>query len=99
MFVGPLRFPILGSYFWLLLKNWNFPQYPIQEWAKKYGPFFGMYVGDYPCLMTCDYDTCKEVLNRLEFDGKPKLYAAQLRALDKELGKKFVSRPVYFSFI
>lgn len=63
------------------------PHLPFQRWTKKYGPFYGMWVGDYPCLMTTDYDTVKEVLNRPEFDGKPPLLSAQARAFGKDLGK------------
>lgn len=78
--------PLWGSYIFLLLENWNFPQFPCQRWGEKYGNFFGMFLGDFPCLVATDYDTVKEILVRPEFDGKPKLEVAHTRAFDKDLG-------------
>lgn len=87
MYLGPPRLPIWGTYAISLLLNWNFPHFPFQNWAKKYGNIFGMYFGSLPCVVTCDYETCKEVLNRVEFDGKPDLVAARLRNINqKQLG-------------
>lgn len=68
--------------------NWNFPHIPFKKWAKKYGNIFGMYFGDIPCIVACDYETVKEVLNRPEFDGKPDIFGARIRNVNvnKKLG-------------
>lgn len=87
LFSGPPRLPLYGSYGLSLLLNWNFPHFVFQKWAKKYGEVFGMYIGDFLCVVVNDYDTCKEVFNRIEFDGKPDIVAARTRNIgNKKLG-------------
>ncbi|GLV45150.1 Cytochrome P450 304a1 [Carabus blaptoides fortunei] len=88
---GPIRLPLWGSYLFMLWENFNFPQMAVMKWAKKYGSVFGCYLADFPTVFVCDYETCKEVLNRPEFDGKPDIMNARLRTVGKQnLGIFFI---------
>lgn len=78
---GPIRLPIWGSYLFCLWENFNLPQVAVLKWSKKYGNVFGCYLADFIAVFVCDYETCKEVLNRPEFDGKPDLMNARLRTI------------------
>lgn len=95
-FLGPIRLPIWGSYPLSLMINWHFPHFVFQKWAKKYGQVFGMYIGDFLCVVTNDYDTCKEVFNRVEFDGKPDIVAARTRNIGFQQLGKFYFCYLYF---
>lgn len=81
---GPIRLPLWGSYLFCLLENFNFPQVTLLRWAKKYGSIYGMYLGDFPTVIVSDNETCKEVLKRIEFDGRPELFALRLRTVGQQ---------------
>ncbi|GLV43688.1 Cytochrome P450 304a1 [Carabus blaptoides fortunei] len=91
---GPIRLPVLGSYLFCLLENFNFPQVTLLRWAKKYGSIYSMYLGDIPTVIVSDNEICKEVLNRTEFDGRPDMFATRIRNVGlQKLGIFFTDGP------
>lgn len=68
---GPKGLPILGS----AVDTWDVPkQYMLlQEWAKKYGPFYKLYIANKLVLILGDYKTIQEALVKQGdiFAGRP----------------------------
>ncbi|XP_053691403.1 probable cytochrome P450 304a1 [Sabethes cyaneus] len=89
---GPPRFPLLGSYGILLMINHLHLHKAVAKLRRFYGTnILGMYLGSFETVYVSDYDTAKEVLNRVEFDGRPNLFLALLRE------KNFKRRGIFFT--
>ena len=86
---GPLRFPLWGSYWFLLWGDYKFPYKTALYYTKKFkSKIIGLYLGSQYTIVVNDYDTVKEVLSRKEFDGRlHEIYVTRARTYGKKLGK------------
>lgn len=80
LIVGPPRIPLLGSYGFFLLLNYN-NLYKAIGWLCKFykTDVLGFYVGEYLVVATNSLDATKEAMNNPNFDGKPSLKLAAMR--------------------
>lgn len=89
---GPPRIPFLGGYAIMLMINY----WHIHKAATKLCEFYktkilGVYLGSFPTIIVNDLAIVKEVLNRVEFDGRPNLFLARMRE------KNFQRRGIFFT--
>ena len=72
---GPPRYPIIGSMLNPAFKNpWS--SKPNMLWGvlnlqKQYGDTIGLYVGDIPGVVICDFEDIKTVFNTDEASARP----------------------------
>ncbi|XP_052890445.1 probable cytochrome P450 304a1 [Anopheles moucheti] len=89
---GPPRFPLLGSYPFLLALNYNHLHRAAAMLTKLYKTkLVGLYLGPHPAIVVNDHDTVREVLQRSEFDGRPDLFLARLR------DEQYARRGIFFT--
>ncbi|KXJ73478.1 hypothetical protein RP20_CCG015763 [Aedes albopictus] len=89
---GPPKLPLLGGYAIMLMLNF----YHLHRAANKLCEYYktkmlGIYLGSFPTIIINDFGTVKEVLNRVEFDGRPDLFIARMRE------KNFLLRGIFFT--
>ena len=72
---GPPRYPIIGSMLNPAFKNpWSSKPsvfWGIRNLQKEYGDTIGLYVGDFPAVVLCDYEDIKTVFNTDEASARP----------------------------
>ena len=72
---GPARYPLVGSMLDPAFKSpWSGKPnmfWGVMELQKVYGKIIGMYVGNIPTVIFCDYDDIKVVFNMDEASGRP----------------------------
>ncbi|KAK4881097.1 hypothetical protein RN001_004416 [Aquatica leii] len=67
---GPPRLPLWGNYWFLLREDYYFTHRSTALLAQRYNTnILGLYLRG-PTVITCDYESCKEVLTREEFYGR-----------------------------
>lgn len=88
---GPPRLPILGSYPYLLLLNYNHIHKAV-DWLCKYykTDVLGLYAAHFPTVVANTTDTAKILLNNQSLDGKPGLKLAQIRDPEFVVRGKFM---------
>ncbi|KAL1456966.1 hypothetical protein WDU94_001646, partial [Cyamophila willieti] len=88
---GPLWLPVLGGYlqFSRLLSKFKYHYLVANHYARIYGRVVGLRLGRDRIIVVSGFKTCKEVLMREEFDGRPNGYFFTLRALGRRLGSLF----------
>ncbi|XP_058811722.1 probable cytochrome P450 304a1 [Topomyia yanbarensis] len=90
--LGPPRFPLIGCYGILLMINWRHLHKAVAKLCQYYQTsILGMYLGDFGTVYVNDFDAVKEVLYRVEFDGRPDLFLARMRE------KNFQRRGIFFT--
>ncbi|XP_001867634.2 probable cytochrome P450 304a1 [Culex quinquefasciatus] len=77
---GPPRLPLLGGYGIMLMINYKH-LHKAAAWLSNFynTKLVGIHLASYPSILVNDYDTVKEVLTRVEFDGRPDLFLGRLR--------------------
>lgn len=89
---GPPRLPLLGGYGIMLLINYRHLHKAATKLCEYYKTkILGVYLASYETIIINDFDIIKEVLNRVEFDGRPDLFLARLREKD------FLLRGIFFT--
>ncbi|XP_066586643.1 probable cytochrome P450 304a1 [Prorops nasuta] len=86
------RLPILGSYPFLLWRNYNFPHFSIPYYTKKYkSKIISLYMGNTFTIVANDYKSIKEIFTKEEFDGRvTDTDVIMERAFKKQLGIFFI---------
>ncbi|KAL0267472.1 UNVERIFIED_CONTAM: hypothetical protein PYX00_009729 [Menopon gallinae] len=84
---GPVRLPIWGSYLHVLWEDFAYPFKAFENLKYKYNaPIIGCYLGSSPTIVANDYATCKAILSKPEFQGRPEAFPVQFRMFGKQLG-------------
>lgn len=90
LFTGPIRIPICGSYLHVLWENFKYPHLAFERLKSKFkSPVIGLYLGGLYTVVANDYESCKEVLTRPEFQGRVEAFPVQFRTFDQKLGNIF----------
>nr|ARG41840.1 cytochrome P450 CYP304A1 [Bactrocera dorsalis] len=94
---GPPRIPLFGSYLFMMLANKKYLHKGVLKFTKWYkSDIVGFHVGSFPVVAVHNYEGVREVLNRREFDGRPEIFLAEMRApKDELLGIFFRDGPVW----
>ncbi|KAF5307365.1 hypothetical protein FQR65_LT07082 [Abscondita terminalis] len=93
---GPPRLPIWGSYWFLLLADYNFTHKAAEYLRKQYNSnVIGIYEGNYPVVIVTTHALAKEALSRDEFIGRPDVYTTRNRTLGELLGIVFTDGPIW----
>lgn len=89
---GPPRLPLLGGYGVMLMINYKH-LHKAAAWLSSFYKtnIVGLHLGEYETVLVNDFDTVKEVLNRVEFDNRPDLFLARMRE------KNFQRRGIFFT--
>ena len=86
--LGPPRLPLYGSYWFLLFANYKYTFKAIDYLARRYRTkVLGFYMGSFATVVTCDYDSIKEVLTKPEFQGRMDTFVIRDRQLGKLIGE------------
>lgn len=89
---GPLRWPIWGGYLQLLLENYRFPYKAMHWMARRYNTeVLGMYLGGFPTMVACSYESVRELLLKPEFQGRVSGFIPQARDSDGVIRGKHIS--------
>ncbi|KAF5307363.1 hypothetical protein FQR65_LT07080 [Abscondita terminalis] len=93
---GPPRLPIWGSYWFLLLANYNFTHKAAEYLRQKYNSnLIGIYEGNYPVVIVTTHALAKEALSRDEFIGRPDNYISRNRSFGQLLGVALTDGPIW----
>lgn len=89
---GPPRLPFLGGYGIMLLINYKH-LHKAATWLCGYykSKLIGLRLGKYETVLVNDFDTVKELMNRVDFDVRPDLFMARMRE------KNFERRGILFT--
>jgi hypothetical protein len=84
---------VWGSYWFVLLKNFKYTYKGFHKLAQKYKTsILGLYLGSFPAVVVHDYDSIRQVLTRLEFQGRIKAPLFRMRTYNKDLGAYFPAK-------
>ncbi|KAK3908428.1 putative cytochrome P450 304a1 [Frankliniella fusca] len=93
---GPLRLPVWGNLWQLLLRNNKYPMKAMAALAKEYGgPLLGLYLGDYPMLVANDLETVRDMFSHPAFQGRPDSFSGRVRASGRLHGIFFTDGPYW----
>lgn len=77
---GPPRIPFIGSYLFMLLFDYHYLHKAALTLSKFYkSKVLSLYLGPYLTYIVNDPDGVKEVLNNMDFDGRPDIFLARIR--------------------
>jgi hypothetical protein len=69
--LGPPKLPLWGSYWFLLKENYNLSHLAMAALGKKYKTdILGLFLGNFPAVVTLNIELSKELLTREEFIGR-----------------------------
>ncbi|XP_063909188.1 probable cytochrome P450 304a1 [Zophobas morio] len=93
---GPPRLPIWGSYWFMLKENYNFAHLALEALGKRYKTdILGVFLGDFPTVVTFSHELCKELLTRDEFTGRNDTIVTRTRSMEEKRGIFFVDGPFW----
>ncbi|XP_063909187.1 probable cytochrome P450 304a1 [Zophobas morio] len=84
---GPSKLPIWGSYWFLLKENYNMLHLSMESLAKQYKTdILGLFLGDFPTVVTLSHELTKEMLSRDEFVGRVDTVIVRVRSRGEPKG-------------
>uniref|UniRef100_W8BF24 Putative cytochrome P450 304a1 n=2 Tax=Ceratitis capitata TaxID=7213 RepID=W8BF24_CERCA len=94
---GPPRIPFFGSYLFMMMANKKYLHKGVLKFSKWYkSDIVGFHIGNFPVVAVHSAEGVREILNRREFDGRPPIFLAAMRAPEDELlGIFFREGPVW----
>lgn len=93
---GPLRLPVWGNLWQLLLRNNKYPMKAMAALSKDYGnPLLGLFLGDFPMVVANDLETVRDMFSHPAFQGRPDGFTGRVRAFGRLHGIFFTDGPYW----
>jgi cytochrome P450 len=93
---GPPKLPLWGSYWFLLKENYNLSHLAMAALGKKYKTdILGLFLGNFPAVVTLNIELSKELLTREEFIGRVDTILVRTRSFGDLKGIFFADGPVW----
>jgi Cytochrome P450 len=94
---GPPKIPILGSYLFLLLINYDRLHVAVMSLCERYkSTIIGFWSGRTLVVTANDYESVREVLFNSDFDGRNDFFVARLRSINYKLSGIFFTDGGYW---
>ena len=71
----------------MLKENYNFAHLALEALGKRYKTdILGVFLGDFPTVVTFSHELCKELLTRDEFTGRNDTIVTRTRSMGEKRG-------------